>query len=45
LTEPPTAYRQSATGQPIRGTWEARNRVDEADPKLFHREQAARRNQ
>lgn len=45
LTEPPSAYRQSATGQPIRGTWEARNRVDEADPKVFQREQAARRNQ
>ena len=45
LTEPPTAYRQSATGQPIRGTWEARNRVDEADPRVFQREQAARRNQ
>ena len=44
LTEPPSAYRQSATGQPIKGTWEPRVRVDEADPQLFNREQAARRN-
>ena len=44
LTDPPSAYRQSATGQPIRGSFEAPVRVDESDPKVFLREQA-RRNQ
>jgi hypothetical protein len=39
LTEPPSAYRQSATGQPIKGSFEARSREDEADPKIFLREQ------
>ena len=44
LTDPPSAYRQSATGQPIRGSFEAPVRIDESDPKVFLREQA-RRNQ
>jgi hypothetical protein len=42
LTEPPSAYRQSATGQPIKGSFEAPSRVDESDPKVFLREQARR---
>lgn len=45
LTEPPSAYRQSATGQPIRGSFEAPVREDEADPKVFLRQQQQRRNQ
>ena len=44
LTDPPSTYRQSATGQPIRGSFEAPVRIDESDPKVFLREQA-RRNQ
>ena len=39
LTDPPSAYRQSATGQPIRGSFEVPNKEDIADPKLFHRQQ------
>ena len=42
LTDPPSAYRKSATGQPIRSTWEARVTEDPADPKTFHREQQRR---
>jgi hypothetical protein len=42
LTDPPSAYRRSATGGPIRSSWEAPSRVDEADPKVFHRQQQQR---
>lgn len=45
LTDPPSAYRRSATGQPIQGTWEAQHREDESDPKVFLRQQQMRRNQ
>jgi hypothetical protein len=45
LTEPPSAYRQSATGQPIRGSFDVPDRMDESDPKAFHRQQQLRRNQ
>jgi hypothetical protein len=39
LTEPPSAYRQSATGQPIKGSFHVPDREDEADPKVFQRQQ------
>src|ERR671917_317194 len=39
LTEPPSAYRQSATGQPIRGSFDVPDRTDESDPKAFLRQQ------
>jgi hypothetical protein len=42
LTEPPSAYRQSATGAPIRGSFQVEERVDEADPRVFQREQQRR---
>lgn len=45
LTDPPSAYRQSATGQPIRGSFDVPERVDESDPKVFLRRQQQRRNQ
>jgi hypothetical protein len=38
LTEPPSAYRRSATGQAIKGSFAAPERVDEADPKVFQRQ-------
>lgn len=44
LTDPPSTYRRSATGQAIRGSFEAPNREDEADPRAFQR-QMQRRNQ
>ena len=44
LTDPPSAYRKSATGQPIKGGFEVPNRVDEADPRAFQR-QMQQRNQ
>jgi hypothetical protein len=39
LTEPPSAYRRSATGQPIKGSFGVTERVDEADPRVFQRQQ------
>jgi len=42
LTEPPSAYRQSATGQPIKGSFAPPERIDEADPKVFLRQQQQR---
>lgn len=45
LTDPPSAYRQSATGQPIRSSFEAPSREDESDPKVFQRQQRQRLNQ
>jgi hypothetical protein len=45
LTEPPSAYRQSATGQPIRGSFDVPERVDESNPQAFLRQQQLRRNQ
>jgi hypothetical protein len=42
LTDPPSAYRQSATGQPIKGSFAVEERVDEADPRVFQREQQRR---
>ena len=45
LTEPPLAYRRSATGRPVRSTWEPTNREDEADPKAYRRNQMQRNNQ
>jgi hypothetical protein len=45
LTEPPSAYRQSATGKPIRGSFEAQTREDEGDPRFFQRQMQQRRNQ
>jgi hypothetical protein len=45
LTQPPSAYRQSATGQPIRGSFDVPERVDESDPKAFLRQQQLRRQQ
>jgi hypothetical protein len=42
LTDPPSAYRQSATGQPIKGSFHVEERIDEADPRSFHREQQRR---
>jgi hypothetical protein len=38
LTDPPSTYRRSATGQPIKGSFAVPERVDEADPKVFHRQ-------
>ena len=45
LTEPPSAYRRSATGQPIRSTWEAPNDDNVSDPKMFRRQQMLRNQQ
>jgi hypothetical protein len=45
LTEPPAAYRQSATGQPIKRSFEAPVRENSADPKSYIREQALRQQQ
>jgi hypothetical protein len=45
LTDPPSQYRKPVSGKPLKATWEPRTRVDEADPKVFLREQAARRGQ
>jgi hypothetical protein len=45
LTEPPSAYRRSATGQAIRPTWEAPDQDNEADPKVFLRKQQERNRQ
>ena len=45
LTQPPSAYRQSATGQPIRGSFDVPDRTDESDPKAFLRQQQLRRQQ
>jgi hypothetical protein len=45
LTEPPSAYRRSATGQPIRSTWEAPNDENVSDPKMFRRQQMLRNQQ
>jgi hypothetical protein len=45
LTEPPTAYRQSASGKPVQSTWEAPDREDEADPKVYFRKQQQRNQQ
>jgi len=42
LTDPPSAYRRSATGQPIKGGFEVPNRVDEADPRAFQRQMQQR---
>jgi hypothetical protein len=42
LTDPPSAYRQSATGAPIKGSFHVEERVDEADPRVFQREQQRR---
>ena len=39
LTDPPSTYRRSATGQPIKGSFGVTERVDEADPKVFLRQQ------
>jgi hypothetical protein len=38
LTDPPAALRQSASGQPIKGSFGVQERVDEADPKVFQRQ-------
>jgi hypothetical protein len=42
LTEPPSTYRRSATGQPIKGSFSVPERVDEADPKVFQRQMQQR---
>jgi hypothetical protein len=42
LTEPPSAYRRSATGQAIKGSFAAPEQVDESDPKVFHRQMRGR---
>ena len=43
LTEPPGGYRRSANGETVRRSFEPIIRTDEADPKAYIREQAARR--
>jgi hypothetical protein len=39
LTDPPVALRRSATGQPIRGSFEAPVKEDESDPRAYLRRQ------
>jgi hypothetical protein len=43
LTEPPTGFRRSASGAPIKRDFEPIQRDDEADPKAYLRDQAKRR--
>ncbi len=45
LTDPPSSYRQSATGKPIEKSFEAPVRDNPADPKTLIREQALRQQQ
>jgi hypothetical protein len=45
LTDPPSAYRKSATGQPIRGSFDVQTRENDADPKVFLRQQQMRNQQ
>jgi hypothetical protein len=44
LTEPPSAYRKSATGGQIKGSFDVPEKVDEADPRAFIRAQQQQRN-
>jgi hypothetical protein len=43
LTDPPSAYRKPVSGEPIKSTWEPRVQENEADPKVFIRQQELRR--
>ncbi len=42
LTEPPSAYRQSATGQAIKGSFSVQEQVNEEDPRAFRRQMQQR---
>jgi hypothetical protein len=44
LTDPPSTYRKSATGAPIKGSFAVEEKVDEADPRAFMRAQQQQRN-
>jgi hypothetical protein len=44
LTDPPAAYRRSATGKEIKGSFDVQERVNEADPRTFQRQMQQQRN-
>ena len=43
LTQPPTGFRAPAAGAPVVANSEPEIKEDEANPRLYHREQAQRR--
>ncbi|HEX2727140.1 MAG TPA: hypothetical protein VHN20_15075 [Beijerinckiaceae bacterium] len=44
LTDPPSAYRKSATGRDITGGFEVQEKINEADPRAFQRQVQQQRN-